>query len=108
MFTAAFVAVAFMTSPRLDADGFALPPEALRRFGSARFCTDPPRSVAYSPDGKAVYLVRAGGSVWPGETVPAVTAWEVATGRRLWEYHAELFRGLQVAADPDKSAAGTS
>lgn len=103
MFTAALLAVAFAADPkpRLDADGIPLPAEALRRFGSAKFCTDPPKSVAFSSDGKVVYLVRADVAAWPDEKVPAASAWELATGRKVWEFHSADLRGQQVATDQD-------
>jgi WD40 repeat protein len=87
--------------PRLDADGIPLPAEAVRRFGSAKFCTDPPRSVAFSPDGKTAYLVPVRISLWRPDAQPALSAWEVSTGRMVWAFVDPKLVGQQVAVDPD-------
>jgi WD40 repeat protein len=95
------LALAFVSSPRLDADGLPLPADALRRFGSLRWYADPPRSVAFSPDGKVAYLVPADKGFSPVDRPPAVSAWELATGRPLWAFAPDHIAGMVVTADPD-------
>lgn len=102
MLCAALLALALTADPkpRLDADGIPLPAEALRRFGSARFCTDPPRAMAFSPDGKVAFSLVGGYGGW-FDNWPNLTAWEVSTGRRLWAFTAPDFAGRTVTAAPD-------
>ena len=44
-------------NPRLDADGFPLPTEAVQRYGSLRFLVNNLKAAAFSPDGKVVYTI---------------------------------------------------
>ncbi len=75
--------------PRLDADGFPLPREAVRRLGSARFLCGYCTQLAYSADGKTVFVAGAG-----------VSAWDVATGRCQWRASgAATVHSLAVSAD---------
>lgn len=59
--------------PRLDDDGFPLPREAVRRLGSAKFLVGHCSRLAWSPDGKTVFVSGDG-----------VSAWDVTTGKCRW------------------------
>jgi WD40 repeat protein len=66
--------------PRVDAEGVALPPEALARLGSSRMRhVAYVRSVALSPDGRLVASADMGGGL---------RMWEAATGKlvRRWDF----------------------
>jgi WD40 repeat protein len=102
MLPASLLMLALIPLPRLDADGIPLPAEALRRFGSLRWYADPPRSVAFSPDGKVAYLVPADLDRFDqADRPPAVTAWAMPSGRPLWQFTDHPLTGLMVAVDPD-------
>ncbi len=93
-------------TPRTDAEGFALPPEAVRRIGSARFLTDGLRAARFSPDGKTVYTLgsvylTADPKVWSNG--PYVTAWDAATGRAKWRSDPTI-RGEKIAVSSDGKA----
>ncbi len=88
-------------APRLDADGIPLPAEALRRFGSARFLTDMVSQVAFSPDGKAVFVSGYFQPTAGNTTVVTVAAWELATGKRLWNVEETKWYFENLVADPD-------
>lgn len=98
MFCTALLTLAFAADPkpRLDRDGEPLPQEAVQRLGSLRFLVNNFTAATFSPDGKAVYTVSAVAS----DTSPALVAWEVPSGKKLWQTAVgrELFR---IAADPD-------
>lgn len=102
MLCTTLVALAFVAPPRLDADGTPLPAEAVQRLGSARFLVNNLRSAAFSPDGKTVYTVSGSDATdWrQPDTSPGLIAWEVPSGKKLWQvgidHHLE-----RVAADPD-------
>lgn len=75
--------------PRLDADGFPLPREAVRRLGSAKFLCGYAHSLAWSADGKTVYTNGF-----------APSAWDVTTGKCLWRATGiGEVRSLAVSAD---------
>jgi WD40 repeat protein len=94
--TSTLLALAFVSPTRLYRDGEPLPVEAVQRLGSLRFLVNRLSAAAFSPDGKTVYTVSAVGAA----TSPALIAWEVPSGKKLWQ--AALGRELdQVAADPD-------
>ncbi len=90
-------------TPRKDAEGFELPPEVVRRIGSARFLTDGLRSAKFSPDGKTVYTLGSTYAI-PDPKVwshgPYVTAWEVASGRAKWRSDPAV-KGDKIAVSPD-------
>lgn len=66
-------------APRLDTDGFPLPPGAVARIGSSQFRAGNALTRGmYSPDGK--YLV--------GETLFDVHVWDATTGRQVLRIHA--------------------
>lgn len=75
--------------PRLDAEGFPLPRECVRRLGSARILCGYCTQLAYSADGKTVFAGGAG-----------VSAWDVATGKCRWrDSGAATVHSLAVSAD---------
>lgn len=88
--------------PRLDADGIPLPTEAIQRLGSATFLVNNFNAAAFSPDGKTVYTGSGeDSSDWRQPyTSPGLIAWEVPTGKKLWQVGVDR-RLEQVVADPD-------
>ena len=88
--------------PRLDQDGESLPKEAVQRLGSVRFLVNRFAGAAFSPDGKTVYTVSENDSHnWRQPyTSPGLVAWEVPTGKKLWQAGVDC-RLEQVMADPD-------
>jgi WD40 repeat protein len=88
--------------PRLDPDGLPLPAEAVQRFGSQRFLVNHLKAATFSPDGKTVYTisVEAGADDRGGVISPGLIAWEVPTGKMLWQVGVDRWFE-QVAADPD-------
>ncbi len=88
--------------PRLDPDGLPLPAEAVQRFGSQRFLVNNLKAAAFSPDGKTVYTISDEDAYDDriAHSSPGLIAWEVPTGKKLWQAGADR-RFEQVAADPD-------
>ncbi|MEO2092272.1 MAG: hypothetical protein ABGY75_22685 [Gemmataceae bacterium] len=88
--------------PRLDADGLPLPAEAVQRFGSQRFLVNHLKAAAFSPDGKTVYTISEEDAFDDRIThsSPGLIAWQVPTGKKLWQVGVDR-RFEQVAADPD-------
>jgi WD40 repeat protein len=104
VFTAALLAFALAADPkpRPDPDGEPLPKEAVQRFGSLRFLVNSFSGAVFSPDGKTVYTVSGEDSSDCRQpyTSPGLVAWEVPSGKKLWQ--AGVDRRLeQVMADPD-------
>ena len=88
--------------PRLDPDGLPLPAEAVQRFGSQRFLVNNLEAAAFSPDGKTVYTISEEDAFDDrvAHSSPGLIAWEVPTGKKLWQVGLDR-RFEQVAADPD-------
>jgi WD40 repeat protein len=76
--------------PRLDAEGFPLPSEAVRRLGSGRFLCGACNAIEFSPDGKTVFVAADG-----------ISAWDVATGKCRWRTTDRVHR-LAMSADGKK------
>ena len=86
--------------PRLDAEGFPLPAEAVRRLGSAKFLAGTVEWAAFSPDNKTLLTFdtssMAGNLMTPRR---GMMAWELTTGKCLWECPWERYR-CKLAVDP--------
>ena len=96
------LALAADPKPRLDPDGTLLPAEAVQRFGSAKFLVNNLKAAAFSPDGKTVYTISDEDPTsehYP-MTNPGLVAWEVPTGKKLWQVGIDK-RFVELAADPD-------
>src|SRR5205085_1684790 len=79
-------------SPRVDANGDPLPPNAIARLGSLRFLHGNwPHSLAFFPDGRT--LLAAGQE-------PFARAWNVADGREVRRYPADS-AVMGAALSPD-------
>lgn len=102
MLTSTLLALAFVSPTRLDRDGEPLPTEAVQRLGSLRFLVNCFTAAAFSPDGKTAYTVSGGNEHnWRHQkTSPGLIAWEVPTGKKLWQVGVD-HSFEQVVADPD-------